>query len=412
MNRSLKQLSLLSIVFLAGVPAVGCIASNSSNDGGLTGASQGCPEFQVGGTVSASADVDVRVKSFMQACSDLGGVAQTAKTAVKTACVGIATDLGAQDTWKALGDSDDAISNANGTGACDAANAQIQSIMTANASAGFALIVSRPPCHPDFQAEASCEAACQAQATCDPGTVETRCDPAKLSVMCSDNCAAQGCCEGRADAKANCEGSCEAECDGQCSGTCTDAQGHQTMNDANCHGKCSAHCSGTCSGRCTIDASAGVQCGANVTCEGGCMGSFTQPTCETIVKPPNCTIDATRLAGCQSESVAHAVCDPPTVTLEADASVSDAVGKLVATINKNLPPLLQTAEQEAHFAATLVSNVSTSGQAVLQASGDLNGKSLACAGAAASSLQATGGTLNVATNAGATVTQTCTSHAK
>ena len=211
--------------------------------------------------------------------------------------------------------------------------------------------------------------------------------------------------------KANCEGSCEAECDGECSGTCTDANGHQTMNDPNCHGKCSAHCSGTCSGRCTIDASAGVQCGANVTCEGGCMGSYTQPTCETIVKPPSCTVDATCLSGCQAESVAHAVCDPPTVTLEADASVSDAVGKLVATVNKNLPPLLQTAEQEAHFAETLVTNVSTSGQAVLQASGDLNGKSLACAGAAASSLQSTGGTLNVATHAGATVTQHCSSHA-
>ncbi len=407
MNTRLTQLAALPIALIAGVSVVSCISSTS----GLNEASQGCPEFQVGGTVNASADVDVRVRSFMQACSDLGGVAQTAKSAVMTACAGIATDLGAQDTWTAIGDRDDAISNASGTGACDAAKAKIQAIMSADAKAGFALVVSRPPCHPDFDAEASCEASCQAQQKCDPGTVETRCDPGKLSVLCQSNCSAQGCCEGTASAKANCEGSCEAECDGQCSGTCTDGSGHQTMNDPNCHGKCSAHCSGTCSGRCTIDATAGVQCGTNVTCEGGCSGTFTQPTCETVVNPPTCTIDATCLGSCQAESVAHAVCDPPTVTLEADTTVSADIGKLVATINKNLPPLIATAEREAHFAATLVTNVSASGQAVLQASGDLNGKSLACATAAASSLQNTGGTLNVATTAGAGVTQSCSSNA-
>ena len=142
------------------------------------------------------------------------------------------------------------------------------------------------------------------------------------------------------------------------------------------------------------------------------MGAFTQPVCETVVNPPMCTIDATCLASCQTAAVAHAVCDPPTVTLEADASVSADVAKLVATIDKNMPPLIQTAEREAHFAASLVSNVSTSGQAVLQATGDLNGKSLACATAAASSLQTTGGTLSVATQAGAAVTSTCSSNAK
>jgi hypothetical protein len=409
MNRSLKPLSLLPIVLLAGASVVGCMTSTGS--GSLNEATQGCPEFQVGGNVNVSADVDVRVHGFMQACSDLGEVAKTAKGAVMTACSGIAKDLGAQDTWTALGDSDDAISNGNGTGACDAAKAKIQAIMTANANAGFALIVSRPPCVPDFKAEASCEASCQAQQTCDPGTVETRCDPGKLSVVCQNNCAAQGCCEGRADVKANCEGSCEAECDGQCSGMCTDDSGHQTMNDPSCHGKCSAHCSGTCSGRCTIDASAGVQCGANVTCEGGCTGSFTQPTCETVVNPPKCTIDATCLDSCQTMAVAHAVCDPPTVKLEADASVSADVAKLVATIDTNLPPLIQTAEREAHFASNLVANVSASGQAVLQAAGDLNGKSLACASAAGSSLQTTASALNVSTAAGAAVTQECGSHA-
>jgi hypothetical protein len=284
--------------------------------------------------------------------------------------------------------------------------------MTANANANFALVVSRGACHPDFTAEANCEAGCSAQQKCDPGTVETRCDPAQLRVSCQGSCAAQAFCEGRIDAEADCEGRCEAECTGSCSGTCTDEHGHRTDADQNCHGKCSDHCSGKCNGRCKIEASAGVACGANVECKGGCSGTFTNPTCETEFTPPKCTLDESCFEGCRANVVAKAVCDPPTVKLLADVSAGADVAKLVATVEKNLPPLVQTAEAQAPIASSILQNVSASGDAVLKASGNLDGKSIACAGAAAQSLAQTGASLTVSTQAGGQVTQDCSSHAQ
>lgn len=278
-----------------------CVTTTSNENTGSNGSSLSCPEFQVGANFD-SASVDDRVRAFMQASANLGEVAATLKPAVMTACAGIAKDLGAQDTWSALGDSDDALGNSNGTGACDVARARAVAIMKGNVSANFALVVTRGACYPDFGAEASCEAGCKAQEQCDPGTVETRCDPAHLNVSCSGTCAAQSYCEGKVDVEATCEGSCEAECSGHCSGTCTDEGGHRTTDDANCHGKCSGHCSGSCNGRCKIDVEGGIQCGSNVTCTGGCTGTYSNPRCETEFTPPSCTIDETCLAASPSTS--------------------------------------------------------------------------------------------------------------
>jgi hypothetical protein len=141
------------------------------------------------------------------------------------------------------------------------------------------------------------------------------------------------------------------------------------------------------------------------------MGSFTNPTCETEFTPPKCTIDESCFESCRANAVAKETCDPDTVKLLADVSVSADVSKLVASINKNMPALITTAEAQAHAAVDIVQNVSSSGQAVLKASGNLDGKSIACAGAAAQSLTQTASSLTVATQAGAQVTQDCSSHA-
>jgi hypothetical protein len=331
---------------------------------------------------------------------------------VLSACVGIASDLHARDTWSSLGDADDAIANSNGTGACDAARQRIVDIMQAHSTANFALVVSRGACVPDFKTETTCEAGCEANEKCDPGSVETRCDPAQLSVVCSGSCSANGFCEGTADVAANCEGACEAECTGSCSGTCIDESGHRTDDDPNCHGKCASHCSGTCKGRCKVDSSAGVQCGTNVFCKSGCTSSFTSPRCESEFTPPHCTIDEACFENCRANAVAHATCSPPTVKLLADASAGADVVALVATVDKNLPPLIHVAEAQGRIAADIVGNVNASGQAVLHESANLDGKSIACATAAVSALSRTAGTLNVSTQAGSQVVQDCSAHAR
>jgi hypothetical protein len=395
-----------------GVPIVdGCVATTSSNGTGTNQSALGCSEFNANTGLDAGVQVDARVREFAQSAVDLGNVAASLKAAVKTACVGIATDLGANDTWSPMGDTDDAVSNGNKTGACDAARARIVSIMSAHRDANFALIISRGECHTNFDDEASCEAGCNSQQKCDPGTVETRCDPAQLSVVCDGNCSAQATCEGRVDAQANCDGSCEAECTGHCSGRCDFEDGHHTDDDPDCHGKCNAQCTGTCNGHCEVEASEGIQCGANVACKGGCTSHFTNAQCETDCTPPSCMIDESCFESCRASAAAKATCDPPTVKLFADTSTAQDVANIVATINKNLPPLIQSAEAEGRIFVDEVQNLSSSGKALLQASGDLDFKSLSCATAAAESLGNTGSSLQVATQASAGVTSDCSSNA-
>ena len=289
------------LALLAVAPVAACIASTSGEGTGSTSSSLSCPEYQVGATFDSSTNVDASVLAFMQGAADLGSVSATLQAAVQTACAGVATDLGDQDTWSSL-DADDAISNSNGTGACDVARGHMVSIMKANVDANFALVVSRGACYPDFTSETNCEKQCQSQTTCDLGTCETRCSPAYLNVQCQGTCNEQSYCEGSVTTQTQCEGSCEAECTGSCTGTCTDESGHRTQDDPSCNGKCSGHCSGQCNGRCKIDVSAGVQCGSSVTCTGGCTGTYTSPRCQTEFSPPQCQIDQTCFQSCRTQN--------------------------------------------------------------------------------------------------------------
>src|SRR5215471_19591785 len=138
------SMSVVSLVAV-GLGVVSCIASTS----GITQSTQGCPELQEGATIDANVQVDVRVRALMKASIDLRTVRNDLRGAVKDACSKIAVDLGASDTWSALGDADDAIGNGNGTGACDAARVKIVAIMESDAgkAANFALIKSTGECH-------------------------------------------------------------------------------------------------------------------------------------------------------------------------------------------------------------------------------------------------------------------------
>ena len=187
--------------------------------------------------------------------------------------------------------------------------------MTASIQAGasFALEVSGGPVRSRCRGAGDCEAACKADVTCTEATVTVRCPPAELSVQCDADCKAEAVCQGRADVEANCMGKCESECQGSCK---VELRGTTEGGCAGmCEGKCDgvatpkggmASCTGTCEGRCTqpaprgqlpwqmrigcngkcrgeckLDQMASVNCGANVSLQGGCMGTATQPKCET-----------------------------------------------------------------------------------------------------------------------------------
>jgi len=389
-----------------------CISTSSPVVTGTTQGAEGCPELKAGATIDASVQVDVRVRALMQASIDLQAIRDDLRGTVHDACAHIATDLGASDTWSALGDSDDAIGNGNGTGACDQAAAKITAIMESDAGkkASFALIMSPGACHTDFKAEADCEAGCNAQTKCDPGKVEERCEPGQLSVKCADKCTANSYCEGHAEAQCNCTGTCDAECTGECTGTCVAEDGTRTTNEANCKGKCEGSCKGKCSGSCKIEESAGISCGASVSCKGECTSTYSDPVCESIVTPPKCTIDESCFESCRTNVAAKAVCDPPQVKLIADVKAGGDIEKLVATINANLPNVVAKAEAEGKLVVKIGADLVTTGTAVLNASGDLDGKSLGCATAAAKSVSTSAKTLSVVTDSGTKVTGTCSSH--
>ena len=98
--------------------------------------------------------------------------------------------------------------------------------------------------------------------------------------------------------------------------------------------------------------------------------------------------------------------------LLADVSVSADVATLVTSINKNLPPLLQTADAQGRISVDILTDLVSSGQAVLANAGNLDAHSIACATSAAKSLAGTTTDLNVTVQASAGAESDCSSNAQ
>ena len=121
--------------------------------------SAGCNEVSQGTDAVGRLEIDASVKAIATASAELKASAARIKTDVKAACVDVCNRLGMEDTWSSYGDDDKAISNADGTGACDVAAREINAIMIeAKGSAHFALVVTEPKCTVDTDFQASCEA--------------------------------------------------------------------------------------------------------------------------------------------------------------------------------------------------------------------------------------------------------------
>jgi|SoiMethySBSTD1v2_1073268.scaffolds.fasta_scaffold36977_3 hypothetical protein len=368
--------------------------------------SQGCDEFQTGATIDSNLKVDRKVRVFMQAASDFAASADRIQAQVIDACSKVALDLGAEDSWSSIDDPDARMSNANRTGACDVAANLIEDVLieAGRVNAKVSVLVSKGECHLDFAEQAKCDAECEANAKCDPGTVETRCEPGNLSVQCQANCQAGAVCVGLPERPANCMGECESTCVGQCHGTCTFKDGRRTENDANCNGKCSASCNGTCRGRCKLEAPEGVSCGASVRCTGGCSASFSDPVCTTEFTPPKCTVDPDCHAACSARVAAHAVCDPTQVEVFADIRATPRLRPLIDTLQANLPALIEAAEKEGQQAMNAAHRLGEVGEKLSHRIEDLDGKSLACLGKASSAVGEAVSSFDVSVQASVDVT--------
>lgn len=398
--------------------------SDGANGNPLT-----CDEFKGGASAVAGLSIDGKFKAFVTAAADLQTVATTMRTEVKTACIGIATALSADDTWTAKGDTDDAV-----TAACAAASGKIDAVLKANANANATITVSGGQCSVDADAQFSCEGQCKADVSCTEPMLEARCDPGNFSAVCDAECKGSATCQGSATVSAECQGSCEAECTGTCSGSCSgtvtggcdgmctgtcdgkatpdggmancagtcEGKCTQPKATATCTGKCEASCKGKCNGNCKLEANANVKCGAMVSCKGGCTTSYTAPKCEAELKPPMCMGDASCQASCSGRAQVNAKCTKPTVKIVYSASTDDLV-KLKGALETHLPAIWLAAKAQGELAVSAAGKVATTGKAAVTAVASGSTKAIACVGAAAEASVKASASVSVSFQASASV---------
>jgi len=331
MNRNMKLRLAVAPLALAGfaLPVVGC------DDAGVPGADTlCCKDFKVGADLTAvdweiEGNASASFGAFMQATADFAGVTTGIVNDVAAACEAIAVDLG--EDPKSVTETDNA---KRATAWCQKAVAQIDAQIVAK---GAVTVVAQPAvCEFNVSAQATCEGSCTANVECEAelGNIEARCDPGKLSGKCTAECT--GSCEGSANLAVSCTGTCSGTCEGTCTGTCaTQGAGGE------CKGACDGTCQGQCRGSCAVDAGANVQCEGS--CTGGCAVELQAPKCTAELTPPsaNCKGDAECNASCEASASAKAECRPPSVEINADASVD---ARALASLKLNLPKILLIAE--------------------------------------------------------------------
>jgi hypothetical protein len=213
-----------------------------------------------------------------------------------------------------------------------------------------------------------------------------------------------GTCFGKCDATATpamgmagCTGVCSGQCDAQC--VYTPAK----------PGHCEASCTGTCTGNCKLDANANIDCGAMVSCKGGCMGTATAPKCEGKITPPMCNADVNCQASCQGHAEATAVCTPPTANLEcsATASTNADIMKLTATVKANLGVIVEAVKTQGPLAVAAAGHFLSTGTAVAGSAACLGLKTAADVTASASAAASASVSVNVSVMASASVSGSC-----
>ena len=390
--RALRRSSGPLAALLLGVPLFasgGCSAAENAVDN-AEGLASGCNELSGGPSSVQSLSIDGDTKAFVMATANLVALVDDGEKAVLTACVGIDDDLDVNDTWSAKAPKNGARPDDEVTEACHQASLKIHAVLTA-AQAQCSLFVSPAHCTVDEEAEVKCESACSSKETCQPGDITTLCSPAQLTGECDGECKAHATCEGRADAETLCTGTCALDCDGQCDGV--------TIHQKHCAGRCE----GMCDGDCTVADDAHVSCGSNVHCRGGCTVAYKAPECETTVTPPVCSVSQSCQSSCKSSVETTSSCEPAGVSLECNGSVTADVDAVVATVKKNLPPIIALVQAKGQLALDAANEVATTGKVVANNVTTLSGKAVACATSAVSADASAAASLNVSVNASTSV---------
>jgi hypothetical protein len=337
---------------------------NTPGVGNLTGAA--CPELGSGAmnaNFTGDAKANGTIRAFVQASGELAKVSAEVEADVTSACQKMGKDLGIHDDQMAERKG----AGGKAEGACAPVAARIDAIMKEGAKAQIHVTYTPPECRVEGDAYSSCAGQCDVNV--DPGYVTSHCEPGKLSGQC--------------------EGTCGGECDGSCNGDCT---GECSAKDAS--GKCAGHCKGTCHGKC------------EATCHAKCEGQWKAPRCEVDAKAP--TADAKCNASCKAHADISAKCSEGKVNAKANLNTGD-IGKLVATLEANLPLLLRA---QIGYGKRVAGDV----QALVQVGADLpsvvgnaGAHAAACIGASADAVVRAQASLKVSVQVSASVSGKVTS---
>ncbi len=344
-KKPLRTATVPAVLFMLGTSA---FVSQGCDEAGIPGLDAVCcSDFKPGTNMLevdwgiSDATVNARFGAAIQAIGDFSGQATAIVTDLGTLCRNMAVELGEPADSVTTNDPAEAT-----TQWCAAAASQLG---TVRAEANLTINYQQPKCTFSVEAQAGCEAHCDVEGGCDPGSVELRCTGGELSVKCSGALS----CSGRCDGSANLAVSCDGTCSGECNGTC------DTMLS---NGSCAGQCTGECRGSCQMEGGAAVECEGECVGEAACSGTATAPKCTGTLDPPSCELDADCQASCEASASAKAECTPPAITIEGDAAFAVQIGVL----KKYLPEILVIAE--ARGDALLAS-----AEAMVEISGNLEG---------------------------------------
>jgi hypothetical protein len=323
--------------------------------GGIPGAS--CDQLKTGDfsslQVSGGADVKGKVVAFLEGTFELDKLVVDMEGDLIASCAKLGAALGVPEAeLKAEpggGDGAKAV--------CSKAQAKIEGILKANASAKLSISVTPPRCYADITAMTTCLEGCGA--VIEPGELKASCKDGKLAGSCNAECS--GTCSAEGNVK--CTGKCDGTCNGKCEG-----------KDSS--GKCDGKCEGECSGGCELAASA--KCDG--TCTGECSAEFEAPKCTGEFKPPK--VDPSCHAKCSAKAAASATCEPPGVDIKLEGEANADIEKLIAALKADLPGILKIQLGSAERIGIAAKSVVSAGAELPSIAADAGLSALGCIGSA------------------------------
>lgn len=408
----MKRKMLLRLAALPFIAAMGAVPAVSGCD---VVSSAACPDFNASANFGANLDIDVDVKTFMQAAGNFQVLGEAMVKEVGDACVTIAKATGGDESvWSGKEGSDYV------KAACAEADAKLQ---VALQGVSISVLIEGGQCKVSLKATAECNASCDVSGKCTPAQLQAKCEPGKLAGKCEGECkgtcsadAGSVSCTGSCDATCtgSCSGQCTGRCEGNCNGTCDGAASSAPCPgtcvgscDSTCTGKCEAECAGDCSGQCKYT-DPQLKCAG--TCHGECTVEYQAPYCEGEFQPPECDIDAECQANCEASATAQAECTPPKVTYSLTNEAGTDLSALAAALEAALPVfIVNTVDRGEGLVASAEAMVDAGDRIAGKA--DLAVDAAACATAAAAAALEAAANIKVSVEFSVSVSATATAGA-